>query len=114
MKETQQRAPPWGKAEREVRNVVENRKEAAERLRQLANENYEMGSIAVDLQYRKKEQPTGEEVNSIVKFSRLLILNRVRTESAEVKKQLKITAVLIVISTAVTLAAILAAVCYLK
>lgn len=114
MREARQRAPPWEKAEREVRNMAENRKEAAERLRQLANENYKPGSIAVDLKYRKKEQPTGEEVNSIVKFSRLLILNRVRAESAEVKKQLKITAVLIAISTAVTLAAILAAVCYLK
>lgn len=114
MREARQRAPPWEKAEREVSNMAENRKEAAGRLRQLANENYEPGSIAVDLKYRKKEQPTGEEVNSIVKFSRLLILNRVKAESTEVKKQLKITAVLIAISTAVTLAAILAAVCYLK
>lgn len=114
MREARQRAPPWEKTEREVRNMAENRKEAAGRLRQLANENYEPGSIAVDLKYRKKEQPTGEEVNSIVKFSRLLILNRVKAESTEVKKQLKITAVLIAISTAVTLAAILAAVCYLK
>ena len=91
MREARQRAPPWEKAEREVRNMAENRKEAAGRLRQLANENYEPGSIAVDLKYRKKEQPTGEEVNSIVKFSRLLILNRVKAESTEVKKQLKIT-----------------------
>lgn len=114
MREARQRAPPWKKAEREVRSVMKNRKEAAERLRQLLNENYELGSMAVDLRYRKKEQPTGEEVNSIVKFSRLLILNRVKTESAKVQKQLRITAALTVVSTAAILAAIFAAVCYLK
>lgn len=114
MREARQRAPPWKKAEREVRSVMKNRKEAAERLRQLANENYEPGSIVVDLKYRKKEQPTGEEVSSIVKFSRLLILNRVKMESTKLQRQIKITAVLIAVSTAVILAAILAAVCYLK
>lgn len=114
MREARQRAPPWKKAEREDRSVMKNRKEAAERLRQLANENYEPGSIVVDLKYRKKEQPTGEEVNSIVKFSRLLILNRVKMESTKLQRQIKITAVLIAVSTAVILAAILAAVCYLK
>lgn len=114
MREARQRAPPWMKAEREVKSVTENRKEAAKRLRQLANENYEPGSMSVDLRYRRTEQPTGEEVNSIVKFSRLLILNRVRMESAKLQKQIKITAVLIAVSTAVILAAILAAVCYLK
>lgn len=93
---------------------MSDKKEAAERLRQLANENYELGSMTVDLRYRKKEQPTGEEVNGIVKFSRLLILNRVKAESAKVQEQIKITAVLIAVSTAVILAAILAAVCYLK
>ena len=71
-----------------------------------------------ELKYRKKEQPTGEEVNSIVKFSRLLILNRTKIESAEIQekieKVIKITAVLIAVSTAVTIAAIVAAVCYLK
>lgn len=94
--------------------LVRHNKTAAGTFRQLANENYEPGSMSVDLRYRRKEQPTGEEVNSIVKFSRLLILNRVRTESAKLQKQIKITAVLIVVSTAVILAAILAAVCYLK
>lgn len=49
MREARQRAPPWEKAEGEVRNMAENKKEAAERLRQLANENYEPRSIAVDL-----------------------------------------------------------------
>lgn len=93
---------------------MSDKKTAAGKVRQLANENYEPGSMTVDLRYRKKEQPTGEEVNGIVKFSRLLILNRVKAESAKVQKQIKITAVLIAVSTAVILAAILAAVCYLK
>jgi hypothetical protein len=109
MRTAQQRAPPK-KAEGEVNNMTKSQNEAAERLRRLVNENYEPGSMAVDLRYRKKEQPTGEEV----KFNRFLILNRVKTESATVQKQLKITAVLTLVSTAAILAAILAAVCYLK
>ena len=113
MRTAQQRAPPK-KAEGEVNNMTKSQNEAAERLRRLVNENYEPGSMAVDLRYRKKEQPTGEEVNSIVKFNRFLILNRVKTESATVQKQLKIAAVLTLVSTAAILAAILAAVCYLK
>lgn len=113
MRTAQQRAPPK-KVEGEVNNMTKSQNEAAERLRRLVNENYEPGSMAVDLRYRKKEQPTGEEVNSIVKFNRFLILNRVKTESATVQKQLKITAVLTLVSTAAILAAILAAVCYLK
>lgn len=93
---------------------MKENKTAAGKVRQLANENYKPGSMSVDLKYRRTEQPTGEEVNSIVKFSRLLILNRVRMESEKLQKQIKITAVLIAVSTAVILAAILAAVCYLK
>lgn len=113
MRTAQQRAPPK-KAEGEVNNMAKNQNEAAEGLRRLVNENYEPGSMTVDLRYRKKEQPTGEEVNSIVKFNRFLILNRVKTESTTVQKQLKITAVLTLVSTAAILAAIFAAVCYLK
>lgn len=51
MKEARQRAPPWEKAEREVRNMVENRKEAAERLRQLANSNFKDDEMKIRISY---------------------------------------------------------------
>lgn len=78
------------------------------------NENYEPENNVEEFRYRRKEQPTGEEINSIVKFNRLMIRNKIDIESEKIQNQLKITAVLIGISTAVILAAILAAVCYLK
>lgn len=51
MKEARQRAPPWEKAEREVRSMVENRKEAAERLRQLANSNFKNDEVKISVSY---------------------------------------------------------------
>lgn len=51
MREAQQRAPPWKKAEREVRSVMKNRKEAAERLRQLANNNLKNDEVEISVSY---------------------------------------------------------------
>lgn len=51
MREARQRAPPWEKAEREVRSMVENRKEAAERLRQLANSNFKNDEMKISVSY---------------------------------------------------------------
>lgn len=71
-----------------------------------------------ELSYRKKEQPTGEEVNSIVKFHRIIVVEHLKVQNERTlelfKRSLKITAVLIAVSTAVIIAAIVAAVCYLK
>lgn len=71
-----------------------------------------------ELSYRKKEQPTGEEVNSIVKFHRIIVVEHLKAQNERTlelfKRSLKITAVLIAVSTAVIIAAIFAAVCYLK
>lgn len=71
-----------------------------------------------EFSYRKKEQPTGEEVNSIVKFNRIAVIENLKMQNERtlelLKRSIKITAVLIAVSTAVIIAAILAAVCYLK
>ena len=56
MREARQRAPPWEKAEREVRSMVENRKEAAERLRQLANSNFKNDEMKISVSYDKQIQ----------------------------------------------------------
>lgn len=51
MREARQRAPPWMKAEREVKSVTENRKEAAESLRQLANNNFKNDEVEISVSY---------------------------------------------------------------
>lgn len=51
MREARQRAPPWMKAEREVKSVTENRKEAAERLRQLVNSNLKNDEVEIRVSY---------------------------------------------------------------
>lgn len=51
MREARQRAPPWEKAEREVRNMAENKKEAAERLRQLVNSNFKNDEVEISVSY---------------------------------------------------------------
>lgn len=51
MREARQRAPPWKKAEGEVRSVMKNRKEAAERLRQLANWNFKNDEVEISVSY---------------------------------------------------------------
>lgn len=51
MREARQRAPPWEKAEGEVRNMAENKKEAAERLRQLANSDFKNDEVEISVSY---------------------------------------------------------------
>lgn len=51
MREARQRAPPWEKAEREVRNMAENKKEATERLRQLANSDFNNDEVEISVSY---------------------------------------------------------------
>lgn len=51
MREARQRAPPWKKSEREVKSVTENKKEAAEKLRQLANSNFMNDELEISVDY---------------------------------------------------------------
>lgn len=68
--------------------------------------------------YRKKIQPTGEEVNSIVKFNRLVMLNAIEKESvclqAKISKGIKIVAAISVTGMVAVIAVLLMAVFYLK
>ena len=51
MKEARQRNQPWKKTEREVRSMMKNRKEATERLRQLANSNFKKDEVEISVSY---------------------------------------------------------------
>lgn len=70
------------------------------------------------LSYRKKEIPTGEEANSIVKFNRIVILNGIEMQTQriveKIKKANRITAALTAVNAAVVVAVILAERRYLK
>ena len=64
MREARQRAPPWEKAEREVRNMAENRKEAAERLRQLANSDFKNDEVEISVSYDSSSSRDGKTVRA--------------------------------------------------